>query len=138
MLFNLVDLVRLELRKDVSQMVPSRLVRGLQALEHIRCLRLPLSLRGLQIRGRICHLVAVAFALKLVRLLLRAIHVTRDVREVSLHVGHGCHLAIAVGELAQRALDVDLDLAREQRVRLCQILGRVGQGVPGCGERSVC
>jgi hypothetical protein len=74
--FDLVDFVRLELRKGVAQVVEAALIDRLQLLINERCLRVPLQLGILLLLRRLANLRGprlCALGLELFRLLPRIV-----------------------------------------------------------------
>jgi hypothetical protein len=139
---HLVDFMGLELREHIAQVVQTGLINGLQLLEDVGCLRVPLQLSLLDVlhgignggRFGLGSLIA-KFAL----LLLRRVDVFCDCGQVSLDVGHGQHISVAGGEVAQGAFDVGFDLGGQVRVGLGDGLGCAHNLLPwGCEDAAPC
>ena len=130
----MVNLVRLELRKDIAQMVAALLVKGLKCLKDEGRLRLPLLGGRFELGGSGVHLHCVGLAALLGELIspvLRFLELPRHGGQVRRDGVHVLHL-LAVLEVAQGVLDILLDTLSEQMVRGGDGIGGLQDLVPWC------
>ena len=117
---------RLVLCEHVPHVVHASLVDGLQALEDVRRLRLPLGKSALDTRRGSRDLAGVclsALAAKLLRLFLRIFQFLCNCLDVADDVVHLLDIAVFAGPIAQWHLDFIANVLCEIVVCLCEALG---------------
>lgn len=136
----LVHLMCLKLCEEVPENGHAILVEGLQVLEDIRGLGIPVGLSGIEV---LVHVVGVSVSLRplvsvfqFVQFPTCSVDITRNRREVILSGVELLEVAARGAKVTQRSLDIGLDFAGKDRVRLGEGVDTFDNIRPWGGEDS--